>query len=200
MNKVYQTVWYDTSSTWVARPETAKSKSGRLVVARTLCAGVVLVGGMSAVMAEPIEAGDGAVAAGAKAIAIGVDSKASGASAIAIGETSKATGDRSIANGFQASTTGEDSVAIGSASVAGPVGGPIASTGVASAFGAYAHATGNGGPRHLATARTQAASARSRRHIRVGGWRQRHGSRLFRNRQRARFHRARSRRYGNRDQ
>ena len=138
MNKIYRTVWNESTHTWVAVPETAKAhgKSGRSAgvlgalgvggsrfAYTAIASAVLLMSGQ--VMAATISAGTGinaiviqgptgtTTAAGADSLAAGTNTSAAGTSAIAIGTTASASAANSLAAGVGTSAATTDSVAIG---------------------------------------------------------------------------------------
>ncbi|MGF6772798.1 autotransporter adhesin [Paraburkholderia sp. GAS199] len=133
MNRIYKSVWNDTTGTWVATSEVARAKTkrgsgGKLVVAQVVMAGAALLGGVSA-HAQYFEAngpefaqasgpwavaaGSGANAAEAGSVAIGADSKAAEVSTTAVGGFAQAIGSDSTALGGGATALGAGSTAVG---------------------------------------------------------------------------------------
>ena len=133
MNKIYRTVYNETTNTWTAVAEIAKakgkSKSSKTAVASVAVAGALL--SSTAVQAEGLKWGDGATAEGYESIAMGVNSTAkskytitlgaraknetNGEAAVIIGNDAKAIAD---VNASTAANTMGQQVAIGEASVA----------------------------------------------------------------------------------
>ena len=133
MNKIYRTVYNETTNTWTAVAEIAKakgkSKSSKTAVASVAVAGALL--SSAAVQAEGLKWGDGATAEGYESIAMGVNSTAkskytitlgaraknetNGEAAVIIGNDAKAIAD---VNASTAANTMGQQVAIGEASVA----------------------------------------------------------------------------------
>src|SRR3954471_22373831 len=80
VNKSYQSIWCETTATWVAAPETSKAKtkrgsSRRKVVVQAVLAAAAVLGAANAMAAagvNAIEAGVGANAAGDGSVAVGV--------------------------------------------------------------------------------------------------------------------------------
>jgi autotransporter adhesin len=131
MNRIYQSVWNETTGAWVATSETAraKTKSGRSrkrVMAQAVLAGVALMGGMSVANAQSSAANyyfavsgtesgiDNAIAAaGLNALAAGVNAHANQKDSIAIGTGAVADNTDSAAIGASAIASGRYAVALG---------------------------------------------------------------------------------------
>ncbi|EGF11708.1 Hep_Hag superfamily protein, partial [Neisseria bacilliformis ATCC BAA-1200] len=133
MNKIYRTVYNETTNTWTAVAEIAKAK-GKSKSSKTAIASVAVAGALlssAAVQAEGLKWGNGATAEGDESIAMGVNSTAkskytitlgaraknetNGEAAVIIGNDAKAIAD---VNASTAANTMGQQVAIGEASVA----------------------------------------------------------------------------------
>ena len=150
MNKIYKSVWCETTGSWVAASETARSKTKRgasrkLVMAQAVLAAATLLGGVPVAQAATVYFAAGSVipgvdpdatASGPGSVAAGVGSSASGSGSIAIGNWATATNTAATAIGFKAESRGEGAFAAGMTA--------LADADFSTGIGNYASATGVG--------------------------------------------------------
>jgi autotransporter adhesin len=131
MNRIYKSVWCETTGTWVATSETARARgkrstAGTRLIAQAALAGAAVLGGMSAAHADPVspehyfsvsgvaDGSDDALAAdGMNAIAAGPTATATGLNSIAIGNAARALSNEAISLGTNSAATASNSVAVG---------------------------------------------------------------------------------------
>lgn len=136
MNKIYKSVWCETTGTWVATSETARAKTKRgtsrkLAMAHAVLVGAALMGGVSAANAAGTAATDyfdatpslpgltqNAQATAAGTVAAGGGALAAGTSSAAIGDGAKATDIGTVALGTTALASQKGATAIGFSAVA----------------------------------------------------------------------------------
>ncbi len=132
MNKSYKTVWNESTGTYVAAPEVAKSRGKKSRSTKALAAAIVAAG-TGAVTSMSAHAGalDGGTVAGYESVAIGDGSYANSGpdpsggyfgaatASVAIGYLASASNQRTTAIGSQAQATGINDTVIGSHASAG---------------------------------------------------------------------------------